>query len=83
MLRIPRRHAHFLFAAMQSAITSAVAAAVASADFLAQGTFLYHWLHASLLAWLLMLPVVIFFAPFLSKLSDLLTQPDQPGANAG
>jgi hypothetical protein len=80
MLRIPRRHAHFLFAAMQSAITSAVATAVASANFFSQGTFLYHWLHASLLAWLLMLPVVTFFAPFLSKLSDLLTQPE---ANAG
>ena len=83
MLGIPRRHAHFLFAVMQSAITSAVAAAVASANFLSQGVFLYHWLHASLLAWLLMLPVVILFAPFLSKLSDLLTQPDQPKANAG
>ena len=77
MLGIPRRHAHFLFAVMQSAITSAIAAAVASANFLSQGGFLYHWLHASLLAWLLMLPIVIFFAPFLSRLSDLLTQPDQ------
>jgi Protein of unknown function (DUF2798) len=77
MLGIPRRHAHFLFAVMQSAITSAIAAAVASADFLSQGGFLYHWLRASLFAWLLMLPIVIFFAPFLSRLSDLLTQPDQ------
>jgi hypothetical protein len=83
MLRIPRRHAHFLFAIMQSALTSAIAAAVASASFFSQGVFLRHWLHASLLAWLLMLPVVIFFAPFLSKLSDLLTQPEQPKANAG
>ena len=82
MLALPRRHAHFLFAVMQSAITSAVAAAVASANFLSQGMFLHHWLRASLLAWFLMLPVVIFFAPFLSKLSDLLTQPDQPKANA-
>ena len=83
MLGIPRRHAHFLFAVMQSAITSAVAAAVASANLLSKGTFLYHWLHASLLAWLLMLPVVIFFAPFLRKLSDLLTQPDQRNASVG
>jgi hypothetical protein len=82
MLGIPRRHAHFLFAVMQSAITSAIAAAVASAGS-SGGMFLRHWLHASLLAWLLMLPVVIFFAPFLSKLSDLLTQPEQPKANAG
>jgi uncharacterized protein DUF2798 len=82
MLGIPRRHAHFLFAVMQSAITSAIAAAVASAGS-SGGMFFRHWLHASLLAWLLMLPVVILFAPFLSKLSDLLTQPEQPKANAG
>jgi hypothetical protein len=83
MLGIPRRHAHFLFAVMQSAITSSVAAAVASANLLSQGGFFNHWLHASLLAWGLMLPVVIFFAPFLRKLSDLLTQPDQSKVNAG
>ena len=80
MLRIPRRHAHFLFAVMQSAITSAVAAAVASANFLSQGTFLYHWLHASLLAWLLMLPVVVIFAPLLNKFADLITKTDQSDA---
>jgi Protein of unknown function (DUF2798) len=83
MLGIPRRHAHFLFAVMQSAITSAIAAAVASAGSSSGGMFVRHWLHASLLAWLLMLPVVILFAPFLNKLSDLLTQPEQPKANAG
>lgn len=83
MLGIPRRHAHFLFAIMQSALTSSIAAAIASVSFFSQGVFLRHWLHASLLAWLLMLPVVIFFAPLLSKLSDLLTQPDQPRVKAG
>jgi hypothetical protein len=80
MLRIPRRYAHFLFAIMQSALTSSIAAAVASVSFFSQGMFLGHWLHASFLAWLLMLPIVIFFAPFLNRVSVLLTVPDQPGA---
>jgi hypothetical protein len=79
MLGIPRCYAHFLFAVMQSALTSSIAAAIASVSFFSQGIFLRHWLHASLLAWLLMLPVVIIFAPFLNKFSILLTQPDQPG----
>jgi hypothetical protein len=80
MLRLPRRYAHFLFAIMQSALTSSIAAAVASVSFFSEGMFLRHWLHASFLAWLLMLPVVIFFAPFLNRFAVLLTEPDQPGA---
>jgi hypothetical protein len=80
MLRIPRRYAHFLFAIMQSALTSSIAAAIASISLFSEGMFLRHWLHASLLAWLAMLPFVIFFAPFLDKFSVLLTEPDRPGS---
>lgn len=83
MLGISRRHSHFLFAVMQAALTSAIAAATASINFLAQGMFLRHRFQSWLLAWLLMLPVVMFFAPLLNQFSILLTQPDQPGANAG
>jgi len=84
MLRIPRRYAHFLFAVMQSALTSSIAAAIASLGSSSGGMFLRHWLHPSFLAWLLMLPVVIFFAPFLNRFAVLLTESDQPGAkNAG
>jgi len=50
MLRIPRRYAHFLFAIMRSALTSSIAAAIASVSFFAEGMFLRHWLHASFLA---------------------------------
>ena len=76
MLGIPRRYSHFLFAVMQAALTSAIAAATASINLLTQGMFLWHWLQSWLLAWLLMLPVVMFFAPLLNRFSILLTQPD-------
>lgn len=77
MLGIPRRYSHFLFAILQAAITSAIATGIASVDFLAQSMFLRHWFHSWLFAWLLMLPVVIVFAPILNRFSTLLTQPDQ------
>jgi hypothetical protein len=79
MLGIPRRYAHFLFAIMQSALTSSIAAAIASVGFFSEGMFLRHWLQASFLAWLVMLPIVIFFAPLLKRFSVLLTAPDQTG----
>jgi Protein of unknown function (DUF2798) len=80
MLRIPRRYSHFLFAVIQSALTTAIAAAIASANLLSQGLFLSHWLQSWFLAWVLMLPVVIFFAPVIRKFAVILTQPDPSGA---
>lgn len=76
MLPISRRHAHFLFGVIQSGLTSAIAAAIASASLLAEGTFLLHWLASWLLSWLLMLPIVLFAAPFIRRLSVSLTRPD-------
>jgi Protein of unknown function (DUF2798) len=80
MLKIPRRYSHFLFAVVQSALTSAIAAAIASVSLISHGTFLRHWLESWLVAWLLMLPVVIFFAPFINKFTVLLTRPDKSDA---
>jgi uncharacterized membrane-anchored protein YitT (DUF2179 family) len=80
MLNIPRRYSHFLFAVMQSALTSAIAAAIASVGLISHGTFLRHWLESWFVAWLLMLPVVIFFAPFINKFTVLLTRPDASDA---
>jgi Protein of unknown function (DUF2798) len=73
MSKLPRRYAHFLFGIVQSALTSAVASAIASAHLLAEGTFVTHWLRSALLAWLVMLPVVLFAAPFIRKLTLYLT----------
>jgi hypothetical protein len=39
MLGIPRRYAHFIFAIIQSGLTSAVAAGIASLPLLATGGF--------------------------------------------
>jgi hypothetical protein len=74
MLRIPRRYAHFLFGAIQSGLTSAIAAAIASFPFLAQGFFLMHWLPSWLLSWLLMLPIVAIAAPAIQNLANILTR---------
>jgi Mn2+/Fe2+ NRAMP family transporter len=76
MLGIPRRYAHFMFGMIQSGLTSAIAAAVASVSLLNEGTFVGHWLQSWLVAWTLMLPVVVVAAPLIRKMSLLLTRPD-------
>jgi Protein of unknown function (DUF2798) len=77
MPRPPRRYAHFLFAAMQSALTSSIAAAIASFNLIWAGGFLGHWLRSWAVAWVLMLPVVIIAAPAISRLSEFMTRSDE------
>jgi hypothetical protein len=74
MLGIPRRHAHFVFGVIQAGLTSAIAAAVASFPFIAEGSFLTRWLESSALSWFLMLPIVLFAAPIIRKLALLMTR---------
>jgi hypothetical protein len=74
MLGIPRRYAHFVFGIIQSGLTSAVAAAIASYPFLETGGFTIHWLVSWLLSWTLMLPVVILAAPGIRRLASALTR---------
>jgi hypothetical protein len=74
MLGIPRRYAHFVFGIIQAGLTSATAAAIASFPFIADGSFLKHWLESSTLSWCLMLPVVLFGAPTIRKLAVFLTR---------
>ena len=76
MSPIPRRYAHFLFGIIQSGMTSAIAAAIASASLIADGVFFRHWLVSWILSWFCMLPVVIFAAPSIRKLTLALTRPD-------
>ncbi|MBN8982184.1 MAG: DUF2798 domain-containing protein [Rhizobiales bacterium] len=73
---IPRRYSHFVFGVIQSGLTSAVAAAVASAPFFGEGSFLSHWIRSAIVAWIVMLPVVLFAAPAIRRLTNLLTQKD-------
>jgi hypothetical protein len=74
MLGIPRRFSHFVFGIIQSGLTCAIAAATASYPFLTEGSFVRHWLQSSVIAWIMMLPVVIFAAPGIRKLTYFLTR---------
>jgi hypothetical protein len=76
MLRIPRRYAHFMFGIIQSGLTSAIASAIASWNFLTNGGFFQHWLQSWLLAWVLMMPIVLAAAPAIRKLAHYLTEPE-------
>jgi hypothetical protein len=77
MLVIPRHYAHFVFAVIQSGLTSAIAAAIASLPLLDDGTFFLHWLKSWLLAWAIMVPVVLTAAPAIRALALRLTR--EPG----
>ena len=76
MLPIPRRYAHFLFGIIQSGLTSAIAAAIASASVASGGLFLSYWLRSWLVSWALMLPIVLFAAPYIHRLTFMLTRSD-------
>lgn len=79
MLGIPRRFSHFVYGIIQSCLTCALAAALASLPFLATGSFAWHWVRSWLLAWLMMLPIVLFAAPAIRELTRFLTR-EEPGA---
>ena len=76
MLGIPRRYSHFVYGVIQSGLTCAIAAAIASIPFMPAGTFAAHWLQAWLVAWVMMLPIVLFAAPAIRHLTNILTQED-------
>ena len=76
MIGIPRRYSHFVYGVIQSGLTSAVAAAIAIAPFYDEGLFWSHWIRSALLAWLVMLPVVLFAAPVIRRLTAMLTRAD-------
>jgi len=75
MLGIPRRYAHFVFGVIQSGLTSAIAAGIASFPLLATGEFLADWMRSWLVSWVLMLPVVLLAAPAIQRVSLFLTRP--------
>jgi FtsH-binding integral membrane protein len=74
LIGIPRRYAHFVYGILQSGLTTAIAAAIASHDHYSGGPFLIHWFRFWFIAWLLMMPIVLFAAPLIRRLSLLLTQ---------
>jgi len=74
MLGIPRRFSHFVYGVIQSGLTCAIAAGIASFSFVATGTFVTHWLQSWFIAWIMMLPIVLFAAPAIRSLTHILTR---------
>ncbi len=77
MLPISRRHAHNVFAVLQSGLTTLAATGIASAQHLGQAHFARQWLAAWLVAWLLMIPLVLVAAPALRRLAAAMTRADE------
>ncbi len=74
MIGIPRRYSHFVFGSIQAGLTSLIAAGIASFSFVGMGQFLAHWLLSWLISWAVMMPFVLFAAPFIRALSIFLTK---------
>ena len=73
MLGIPRRYSHFLYGTIQSGLSCAVAAGIASYPLMHSGKDVIYWLQSWLSSWLVMLPIVLFAAPFIRRLAIALT----------
>lgn len=63
MPKIPARYSHFLFGAIQSALTCAVATGITIAPRWQEVPLPSYWLKSWLIAWLVMLPIVLIAAP--------------------
>lgn len=73
MLGIPRRYGHFVFGVIQSGMTSAIAAGVASAPFWGTFAFFENWFGSWLIAWMTTIPIVMLAAPAIRRLVLILT----------
>jgi hypothetical protein len=74
MIKIARKHSHFVFGALQAGLTSLIAAGIASFPSSTIVQFLAHWMWSWLFAWAIMLPVVVLAAPFIRTASIALTR---------
>jgi hypothetical protein len=68
MPRIPRKYGYFVFGVVQSGLTSAIAAGVASFPFLGTFAFVENWLGSWLIAWMTTIPIVMLAAPVIRRL---------------
>lgn len=72
----PRRYAHFLFAIIQSGMTSAIASAIAYFR-LADPLLISEWFTSWLAAWATMMPIVLFAAPAIRSIANALTSEEK------
>lgn len=82
MLGIPRRYGHFVYGTVQSGLTCAIAAGIASFNPNTHAFFL-HWLQSWLISWLVMMPVVLLAAPAIRKLTQAVTREGPDSTEAG
>jgi Protein of unknown function (DUF2798) len=76
MVRLPQKYAPLVYGVIQAAITTAVATAVATQQVTVfNARFLHEWLFAWGLAFLTMLPVVVFVSPLIQRCVSALTIP--------
>jgi uncharacterized protein DUF2798 len=68
MPRIPGKYGYFVFGVIQSGLTSAIAAGVASIPFLGTFVFVENWLGSWLIAWMTTIPIVMLAAPVIRRL---------------
>lgn len=77
MPRPPRRYAHFLFAIIQSGMTSAIASAIAFFRVATDASLISDWLTSWLTAWVAMVPIVLFAAPAIRSIAHALTSEEK------
>jgi hypothetical protein len=79
MPRLSPRYRPHATAVIQSAITSAIAAVIASPSGLALDALLVYWFKAWLLAWASIIPFVLLATPLIKRLAGLLVEDDLNG----
>ncbi|QYY34233.1 DUF2798 domain-containing protein (plasmid) [Cupriavidus pinatubonensis] len=70
---VQKRHDHFFYGVIQSCLTTGITAFIASLSYWGTVNFMMHWAGLWLLSWVAMLPVVVFAAPFIRRITDRLT----------
>lgn len=75
-MRVPRRYSHFVFAVIQSGITTCIATFIAALGTSSEGSFVGRWTTSWLVSWGFLIPLVIVAAPVIRKLVLALTHDD-------
>lgn len=78
--RVPRQFAPYIFGSIQSALTTGIATAIAT--YQSGGialNFMSRWLSSWGVSWLVMLPLVVGFAPIIQRLVMMITRPPNIG----
>ena len=75
LMKLPEKYSHFIFGIIQSCLTCAIVATINNAQGILREGGVIHWINSFLLSWAVMVPVVIFIAPYVRKLTIKLTQP--------